>query len=126
MNSTKSKIIAFDLADVLCSRDPQLTGVEKYQHCKPIPEMIRIANQCYDQGMYIKIYTARGMCTFNGDVSQIYSHLYELTIDQLKRWGVKYHQLVMGKIHYDVLIDDKALNSFTIESAPHILNFVEK
>ena len=44
----------------------------------------------------------------------IYSQLYSQTIKQLNSWGLKYHQLVMGKIHYDVLIDDKVLNSHEI------------
>jgi len=39
-------------------------------------------------------------------------------MSQLNEWKVKYNQLIMGKIHYDVLIDDKALNSsdLTIQS----------
>ena len=44
----------------------------------------------------------------------IYTHLYTKTNEQLNSWGLKYHQLVMGKIHYDILIDDKAINSFNI------------
>ena len=55
------------------------------------------------------------MSTFGGDVSLIYSNLYELTSRQLKEWGVKYDQLVMGKLHYDLLIDDKVKSSFKIK-----------
>ena len=46
-----------------------------------------------------------------------------MTIDQLGSWGVKHHQLVMGKIHYDILIDDKAINSTLIENVSNIENF---
>lgn len=49
--------------------------------------------------------------TPNGDVTKIYSELYELTKSDLNEWGVKFHELVMGKAHYDLLIDDKAMNS---------------
>ena len=76
--------------------------------------MIKIANECYDDGNTVIIYTARGMSGFKGNVSDIYSNLYQLTLDQLNNWGVKFHQLVMGKIHYDLLIDDKAVNSLKI------------
>jgi len=30
----------------------------------------------------------------------------------LNEWGVKFHRLVMGKLSYDLLIDDKALSSY--------------
>jgi hypothetical protein len=105
-----NKVIAFDLDDVLCFRTSDLNGIEKYQSCYPNKQMIDIVNDCYDNGAIIKIYTARGMTVFNGDVNKIYSNLYSLTFDQLNSWGVKFHELVMGKLHYDVLIDDKVVN----------------
>ena len=116
MNSTKPKTIAFDLDDVLCHRDEKATGPQKYLTCKPIFEMISIVNKCYEEGMIIKIYTARGQCTFHGDVSKIYANLFELTTKHLREWGVKYHQLIMGKPHYDLLIDDKAMDSRDVKS----------
>lgn len=54
------------------------------------------------------------MSQYKGDVEQVYKNLYEKTKCHLNNWGVFYHKLVMGKIHYDVLIDDKALNSINI------------
>ena len=35
----------------------------------------------------------------------------DLTINQFKRWGVKYHNLKLTKPPFDLLIDDKAINS---------------
>ena len=35
---------------------------------------------------------------------------YSMTFRQLKKWGVKFHKLLMGKPSYDVIIDDKAFN----------------
>ena len=111
------KIIAFDLDDVLCFRDPEAKGkVDKYKTCYPNTNMIEVANRCKQEGYRIIIYTARGMTGFNGDISKIYSNLYELTKSQLKDWGVNYDQLIMGKAHYDLLIDDKAINSLLINS----------
>ena len=34
--------------------------------------------------------------------------LYTLTKMQLDIWGCKYHELIMGKPHADMFIDDKA------------------
>ena len=113
---SKQKTIAFDLDDVLCYRLNQFEelGPSKYSYCVPNDEMIKLANSLYDEGHKIVIYTARGMSQFNGNVTEIYSQLYTRTLKHLDEWGLKYHQLIMGKIHYDVLIDDKAVNSLNI------------
>lgn len=116
----RDKIIAFDLDDVLCYRTPATGKINKYHSCRPLEPMIKIANQCYDEGNTIIIYTARGMTGFKGNVSDIYTNLYELTLNQLDVWGVKYHQLVMGKLHYDLLIDDKACDSIDMTSYENI------
>ena len=107
-----SKIYAFDLDDTLCYRDSNLEhlGPEKYKFCKPIPHMIDIINKLFDEGHTIYIYTARGMSQFNGDLVKVYNNLYVLTIESLKEWGVNHHGLIMGKLHYDYLIDDKVIN----------------
>ena len=107
-----SKIYAFDLDDTLCYRDPNLEhmGAEKYKHCKPIKEMVEKVNKLYDEGNTIYIYTARGMSTFKGDINKIYNCLYVLTLNNLAEWGVSHHGLIMGKLHYDYLIDDKVIN----------------
>ena len=107
-----SKIYAFDLDETLCYRDEHVEhlGPEKYKFCHPIYEMINRVNKLYDDGNTIIIYTARGMSQFNGDVHKVYSNLYGITTESLNYWGVKYHTLIMGKPHYDFIIDDKALN----------------
>lgn len=110
------KTIAFDLDDVLCFRDETLPiesviGPEKYEGCAPIPSKIQLLNECYDAEYKIILYTSRGMGQFNGDSERCEKELKEVTIRHLKKWGIKYHQLVFGKIHFDLLIDDKAQNS---------------
>jgi len=113
----KQKIIAFDLDDVICFRNDEYEklGPKKYDYCQPYPENIEIVNSLYDEGHRIIVYTARGMSQFDGNVELIYENLYQKTKDHLKEWGLKYHSLVMGKIQYDVLVDDKALNSNAID-----------
>jgi histidinol phosphatase-like enzyme len=122
----KQKTIAFDLDDVICFRPTgyEHLGPDKYAYCEPYEKAIELINSLYDDGYKIIIYTARGMSQFAGNIIEIYSKLYNQTSDQLKSWGVKYHQLVMGKIHYDILIDDKALNSHNIDKQS-IINFLK-
>lgn len=105
------KIFAVDLDDTLCVRPKEVEtlGVNKYNYCTPIHNNIEKINKLYDGGHHIIIYTARGMSHFKGNISLVYSNLYELTKKQLQVWNVKHHQLVMGKLHYDMLIDDKCL-----------------
>ena len=68
----------------------------------PIPERISYINKLYDEGHYIVYWTARG--------SGSGIDWYDITKDQLKAWGVKYHELRLGKPIYDLFIDDKAMN----------------
>lgn len=112
-----SKVIAVDLDDTLCFRPKEVEhlGADKYKHCKPINENIEYVNALYDKGHTIVIYTARGMFTYNFDVSKIYSNLYTPTLNHLEEWGVKFHQLIMGKYPYDYLLDDKAIELSNIE-----------
>ena len=114
---SKQKTIAFDLDDVLCYRPDGYDhlGPEKYDYCEPFILNIDLVNSLYDDGYKIVIYTARGMTQFKGNIVDIYSYLYDRTKQELSSWGLKYHQLVMGKIHYDVFIDDKAINSLNID-----------
>ena len=123
---SKQKIIAFDLDDVLCFRDKKYEhlGVQKYEHCVPNQEFVDMANKLYNQGYKIIVYTARGMTQFAGDVSAVEKNLRPLTEKQLKEWGVSYHELVFGKRHYEVLIDDKALNSAEL-SFDQIVSFLQ-
>lgn len=120
------KIVAFDIDDVICVRpkDKESDGLLKYTYSIPIQKNIDIINECYNSGYYIKLYTARGMSQFNGDLHKIYDNLYVLTKKHLDEWHVKYHELIMGKIHYDLLIDDKALNIDKIDTIKDIKKFL--
>jgi histidinol phosphatase-like enzyme len=106
------KLIAVDLDGTLCyiPEGEEHLGISKYIHCKPIAENIKLVNKLYDSGHEIFIYTARGMATFNSDVTKVYANLYEQTLNQLKDWGVKHSRLVMGKQSFDYLLDDKGLS----------------
>jgi hypothetical protein len=74
-----------------------------YQNAKPIYEKIEVINKLYDLGHTITYWTARG------SVSGI--DYYNLTKSQLDEWGVKYHNFMVGKPAFDILIDDKTINN---------------
>jgi len=90
-------IYCFDLDGTLCSHESD------YNLAKPINERIKVVNSLYDENNVIIIDTARGSTTG--------VDWYEITQNQLKKWNVKYHELIVGKkLNYDIIVDDKAIN----------------
>lgn len=94
----KGKIIYVDIDGTLCT----ITD-GKYMSAKPYPSMIEFINRLYDNNLII-LWTARGATT-GIDWSKE-------TKMQVDNWGIKYHDLKMGKPHYDYFICDKSLNPF--------------
>lgn len=92
------RTIAFDLDGTLCT----LTNGE-YTGAKPILERIEKVNKLKKTGNVILIFTARG-ATSGKDWATF-------TETQLASWGVNYDRLIMGKPHFDLLVDDKAISS---------------
>tara|TARA_R100000008_G_C3587763_1_gene174079 strand:+ start:11221 stop:11547 length:327 start_codon:yes stop_codon:yes gene_type:complete len=92
-------VIYVDIDETICitpeSRD--------YSLATPIVENISKINNLYDDGHEIVYWTARGCLTGQDWM--------ELTKKQFKEWGVKYHDVKMGKPFYDLFIDDRAINS---------------
>lgn len=92
------RIFVFDI-------DGVIAGVRKdlsYGETKPVEEMVRIINKLYDLGNRIVLFTARGYVTG--------IDWYETTKKQMEEWGVKYHELLMGKPNADYYVDDKMLS----------------
>ena len=87
----------FDLDGTLC----QTEGMD-YADAQPDKIMIALLNGLHDAGHTIIIDTARGSGTG--------TDWQEATANQLRGWGVKYHELRTGvKIPADMYIDDRAL-----------------
>ncbi len=99
----KKKIIFFDLDNVVCKTDKN----KNYNKSKPIQRAIRAVNELYERGHIIKIFTARGMGKFKGNKLLVKKNYFKLTKNQLSKWGVKYHELILCKPSYDIFIDDK-------------------
>lgn len=74
-----------------------------YENSKPIQDRIDKMNNLYDKGHEIHYYSARG--------AQSGKDWQEFTQNYLDRLGVKYTSCKTGKQHYDLWIDDKAINS---------------
>jgi len=92
------KIYYIDIDNTICT---DVAG-QYYKAC-PFRERIDKINKLYDQGNTIIYWTARGTIT---NINWL-----QLTKDQLSQWGAKYHDVRVGKPHYDYFICDKAINS---------------
>ncbi len=100
----KKKIICFDIDNVICK-----TKLNHYKNSQPNKKTINLINSLYERGYFIKIFTARGMGKYKKNKKQIKKIIGKLTINQLKKWKVNYHELIFYKPSYDIFIDDKAL-----------------
>ena len=87
----------FDLDGTLCH-----TPGSEYAKSTPKLSRIDIVNSLYAEGHRIIIFTARG-----GSSGMDWT---DLTRKQLLEWGVKHHQLILGKPAADIYVDDKAAN----------------
>ncbi len=94
-NKEREVVYAIDLDGTLCSQNE-----DNYGDAEPYLKRIEWVNKMFAQGHKIKIYTARGATSGK--------NWREFTEAQLHMWGVKYHELITNKPHFDVLIDDKA------------------
>ena len=92
-------IIYVDIDETICESPED----RDYSLSTPIPTRIQAINDRYDNGDTIIYWTARGTGTG--------IDWREVTEKQFKEWGVKYHDLKLGKPIYDLFIDDKNINS---------------
>lgn len=89
----------FDIDGTICSTDES----HDYELAKPFVDVIEQINKLYESNQII-LFTARGASSGK--------NWHELTVSQLEKWGVKYHQLIdKNKPSFDLLIDDKAINA---------------
>lgn len=95
----------FDIDGTICSKTDG-----DYTQAQPLPERIEKVNRLYDEGHTVILLTARGMGRSNNSVNFAYESFYDLTHSQLKEWGVKFHELFLGKPAADHYIDDKGVN----------------
>tara|TARA_B100000073_G_C23256128_1_gene380421 strand:+ start:166 stop:492 length:327 start_codon:yes stop_codon:yes gene_type:complete len=99
------KRYCFDIDGTICQSE-----VGKYEKATAYFHRIEKINKLYDEGHHIIYFTARGMLTLDGDLFEVYRTWYDVTKDQLSKWGCKYHQLILGKPGADYYIDDKGIS----------------
>ena len=92
-------IIAVDI-DGIITIETEGWGNEIYAKRTPNTATIKVIKNLRKDGHTITLFTAR----FTKD--------REATEKWLTEHGVEYDSLVMGKLQYDALIDDRAFNSF--------------
>ena len=92
-------IIYVDIDETICTTPES----RDYTKSRPIVKNIKKINKLYEEGNTIVYWTARGSGTG--------LNWYDVTGQQLKKWGVKYHEYRVGKPVYDLFICDKAINS---------------
>jgi len=98
-----SKIFCFDIDNTIC-----FTRGNDYEDSKPWKKMVEAINELHKAGNTIKIFTARG--------SHSGKDWKDFTKKQLDSWGLRYDELIFGKPHADVYIDDKSIDDFMFES----------
>ena len=99
-----NKILCFDLDGIICN-----TYKNNYKLSKPIKKNIKKINSLYDQGYKIIVFTARYMGRSKENINLAHRKGFTKTNNQLKRWGLKFHQLRFGKPSYNLIIDDKGI-----------------
>ena len=96
--------IFVDIDDTICYYENiDKTKKMDYSQAKPYMGRISKINKLVDHGHKIVYWTARGTVT-----QKLW---FNITYEQLKSWGCKFHELHMGKPAYDLFIDDKNINS---------------
>lgn len=94
----------FDLDGTLCT---DTNG--NYHEAIPFINRINKVNELFEAGQTIIIATARGMGSSGNNGEFAETRWSALTRLQLEAWGVKYHDLFLGKPSGDFYIDDKAV-----------------
>jgi len=95
----------FDLDGTICDKGE----FDDYDKSYPLLERIRKINKLYDEGNHITFHTARGMGRYQNNANLAIQKFYSITKDQLEEWGVKYHELILGKPSGDIYVDDKGM-----------------
>lgn len=85
--------IIIDMDGTICTEEKTFSR----SMAVPLDNAVESINQLYEEGHIIIIYSARTWME------------YEMTVNWLLKYGVKYHQLILGKPVGDVWIDDRAI-----------------
>ena len=94
------KTYVIDIDGTICSQKE----IGKYEDSEPFLSRIEKINRLYDEGNKIIFLTARGMGMYSGSFKKAYERWYDVTFNQLTKWGCKFHELYLGKPAGDVYL----------------------
>lgn len=113
-------IITIDLDGTICENK---SDGQTYEDVKPLPDAVETLNLFKEKGFYIIIFTARNMVTHEGRIGKINKHQMPIILDWLKKYQIPYDELILGKVHSDVFLDDKGMHFTSWDDARNkILN----
>lgn len=119
------KRLIIDLDDTICK-----TTSGDYTNAVPITKMIEKISEYKAAGFEIAIHTSRNVRTYEGNIGKISAHTLPVIIDWLRRHGVPYDEIYVGKPwcgHEGFYIDDRAVrpSEFLNNSHAEILMLLE-
>ena len=82
-------ILCFDIDNVICK-----TNKTQYKKSTPNLKTIRLINEAYTLGARIILFTGRFYGRCDGNLKKIKKVDRGMTKKQLKKWGVKYHNII--------------------------------
>lgn len=103
----KMKRLIIDLDDTICK-----TANGDYANAVPISGMIEKMGEYKAAGFEIAIHTSRNVRTYDGNIGKISAHTLPVIIDWLRRHGVPYDEVYVGKPwcgHEGFYVDDRAV-----------------
>lgn len=107
-------IIAVDIDGTICSPISKCYAKKEIKHCKPYNHMIKTVNELYDRGNFIYLYTHRPSCC------------ERQTKIWLKKYKVKYNNIVFGKLGANLYIDNKSLQPYRYLNAEMIEDYTNQ
>ena len=102
-NFCKLKKYCFDIDGIICK-----TKNGDYKSSKPNKKIINLINKLYKNNIII-LHTARFMGRTKNNKKKATNFAKKLTIGQLKKWRLNYHEIYFAKPSYDFVIDDKSI-----------------
>lgn len=104
----EKKRICFDIDNTLFT----LAVARDYKNISPINKNIELLKNLYKDGHTIILYTARNMKTAGGNIGLAMKTAAPDIFDLLKEYNIPYSEIHF-KPHFDFLIDDLAVNTFS-------------
>ena len=98
--------ICVDLDGTICETKSE---GQSYKDVKPLENAVETLEFLKQRGYYIVINTARNMRTCENNLGRVIANQGKIVIEWLEKYCIPYDELLFGKPHVDVFIDDKGM-----------------